>query len=83
MLGGTAYNSNIENRENLEVFLVNKNNSTIVTILMVVGALILGSILLSFLGHFMWVLIKFLIPLAIAVWLVRMITGKTNRRRYY
>ncbi|OJG52632.1 hypothetical protein RV06_GL000940 [Enterococcus haemoperoxidus] len=54
---------------------------------MVIGFFFVGSIILSIvlglLGGLLWFAIKIMIPVAIAVWLVRMISGPSNRRRYY
>lgn len=55
---------------------------------MVIGLFFVGSIILSIvlgvLGGLLWFAIKIMIPVAIAVWLVRMISGPSNnRRRYY
>ncbi|EOH96706.1 hypothetical protein UAW_01871 [Enterococcus haemoperoxidus ATCC BAA-382] len=61
--------------------------SMIMNILMVIGFFFVGSIILSIvlglLGGLLWFAIKIMIPVAIAVWLVRMISGPSNRRRYY
>lgn len=65
-----------------------RQQSMVMSILMVIGLFFVGSIILSIvlglLGGLLWFAIKLLIPLAIAVWLVRMISGSSNnRRRYY
>ncbi|MDA3974296.1 hypothetical protein PF023_09575 [Enterococcus thailandicus] len=42
------------------------------------------SLFVGLLSGFLWFAIKLLIPLAIAIWLVRLITGTSgNNRRYY
>lgn len=64
-----------------------RQRSMVMNILMVIGFLFAGSIILSIvlglLGGLLWFAIKIMIPVAIAVWLVRMISGPSNRRRYY
>ncbi|MDA9471148.1 hypothetical protein [Enterococcus sp. 5H] len=64
-----------------------RQQSMVMNILMVIGLFFVGSIILSIvlgiLGGLLWFAIKILIPVAIAVWLVRMISGPSNRRRYY
>ncbi|MET3563946.1 hypothetical protein [Enterococcus rotai] len=65
-----------------------RQRSMLMNILMVIGLFFVGSIILSIvlgvLGGLLWFAIKIMIPVAIAVWLVRMISGPSNnRRRYY
>ncbi|OTN88842.1 hypothetical protein A5819_001334 [Enterococcus sp. 7E2_DIV0204] len=65
-----------------------RQQSMLMNILMVIGLFFVGSIVLSIvlglLGGLLWFAIKIMIPVAIAVWLVRMISGPSNnRRRYY
>ncbi|MBO0421511.1 hypothetical protein [Enterococcus plantarum] len=64
-----------------------EQRSMLLNILMVIGFFFIGSIILSIilglLGGLLWLAIKILIPVAIAVWLVRMISGPSNSRRYY
>ncbi|WP_375178432.1 hypothetical protein [Enterococcus rotai] len=65
-----------------------RQRSMVMNILMVIGLFFVGSIILSIvlgvLGGLLWFAIKIMIPVAIAVWLVRMISGPSNnRRRYY
>lgn len=64
-----------------------RQQSMVMNILMVIGLFFVGSIILSIvlgiLGGLLWFAIKILIPVAIAVWLARMISGPSNRRRYY
>ncbi|EOL50667.1 hypothetical protein [Enterococcus caccae] len=65
-----------------------RQRSMVMNILMVIGLFFVGSIILSIalsiLGGLLWFAIKIMIPVAIAVWLVRMISGSSNnRRRYY
>ncbi|MEI5990366.1 hypothetical protein [Enterococcus crotali] len=65
-----------------------RQRSMVMNILMVIGLFFVGSIVLSIvlgiLGGLLWFAIKIMIPVAIAVWLVRMISGSSNnRRRYY
>ncbi|MGX7149734.1 hypothetical protein [Enterococcus ureasiticus] len=65
-----------------------RQRSMVMNILMVIGFFFVGSIILSIvlglLGGLLWFAIKIMIPVAIAVWLVRMISGPSNnRRRYY
>ncbi|OEG10325.1 hypothetical protein BCR21_13325 [Enterococcus ureasiticus] len=71
----------------MEVFKM-RQRSMVMNILMVIGFFFVGSIILSIvlglLGGLLWFAIKIMIPVAIAVWLVRMISGPSNnRRRYY
>ncbi|ALS36523.1 hypothetical protein ATZ35_04920 [Enterococcus rotai] len=68
--------------------LTMRQRSMLMNILMVIGLFFVGSIILSIvlgvLGGLLWFAIKIMIPVAIAVWLVRMISGPSNnRRRYY
>ncbi|ASZ06403.1 hypothetical protein K5E_19850 [Enterococcus thailandicus] len=55
--------------------------------LLILFLIIASSIISLFVGllsGFLWFAIKLLIPLAIAIWLVRLITGTSgNNRRYY
>nr|WP_270344507.1 hypothetical protein [Enterococcus thailandicus] len=55
--------------------------------LLILFLIIASSIISLFVGllsGFLWFTIKLLIPLAIAIWLVRLITGTSgNNRRYY
>ncbi|MBO0441700.1 hypothetical protein [Candidatus Enterococcus ikei] len=65
-----------------------RQRSMVMNILMVIGLFFAGSIIFSIvlglLGGLLWFAIKIMIPVAIAVWLVRMISGPSNnRRRYY
>lgn len=64
-----------------------RQRSMVMNIIMVIGLFFVGSIILSIvlglLGSLLWVTIKIMIPVAIAVWLVRMISGSSNHRRYY
>ena len=65
-----------------------RQRSMVMNILMVIGFFFIGSIILSIvlglLGGLLWFAIKIMIPVAIAVWLVRVISGSSNNpRRYY
>ncbi|MBM7689851.1 hypothetical protein IGJ55_000059 [Enterococcus sp. AZ170] len=64
-----------------------RQQSMVMNILIVIGLFFVGSIILSIvlglLGGLLWLAIKIMIPVAIAVWLVRMISGPSNHRRYY
>lgn len=65
-----------------------RQQSMVMNIVMVIGLFFVGSIVLSIvlglLGSLLWFAIKIMIPVAIAVWLVRVISGPSNnRRRYY
>ncbi|MFK4567535.1 hypothetical protein [Enterococcus sp. UD-01] len=65
-----------------------RQRSMVMNILMVIGLFIAGSIILSIVmgivGSLLWFAVKVLIPVAIAVWLVRLIAGPSRRnRRYY
>lgn len=65
-----------------------RQRSTVMNILMIIGLFFVGSTILSIvlglLGGLLWFAIRIMIPVAIAVWLVRMISGSSNnRRRYY
>lgn len=59
----------------------------IVTILITISLFLVGGILLSFLfsliGGLLWLALKVLLPLAFVIWLVRLIVGPSNHRRYY
>lgn len=53
-------------------------------ILFLIIASFVISLFVGLLSGFLWFAIKLLIPLAIAIWLVRLITGTSgNNRRYY
>jgi lysylphosphatidylglycerol synthetase-like protein (DUF2156 family) len=65
-----------------------RQRSTLSNILLLVLVLIVGgfflSLFVSVLSGILWFAIKVLIPIAIIVWLVRLITGRSNNnRRYY
>ena len=64
-----------------------KNNNPVLMILVFVALCIGGGIILSvalgLLSGLLWLALKLLIPLAIAIWLVRAITGRGHSRRYY
>ncbi|OEG16853.1 hypothetical protein BCR25_04445 [Enterococcus termitis] len=71
----------------MEVLLM-RQRSMLMNILMVIGLFFVGSFILSLVmgivGSLLWFAIKIMIPVAIAVWLVRVISGPSNnRRRYY
>lgn len=63
------------------------NNISIVNILKVVGLIIVAgfvlNIALGLLSGVLWFAIKILIPVAIAIWLVRKISEPRNTKRYY
>ncbi|MHC5228436.1 hypothetical protein ACYSNW_09185 [Enterococcus sp. LJL99] len=65
-----------------------REQSMLMKILMVIGIFFAGSILLSLilglLGSVLWFSVRILLPLAIAVWLVRLIANpsRDRRRRY-
>lgn len=68
--------------------LIMREQSMLIKILMVIGLFFAGSVLLSLilglLGSVLWFGVKILLPLAIVVWLIRLITNPSrNRRRYY
>lgn len=56
------------------------------TILLTIGLFIAGGILLSFLlgilSSLLWLGLKLLLPLALIIWFVRLLSGSTNRRNY-
>lgn len=68
-----------------------RQQSIFIKILMVIGFFFIASIALSIvmglLGSLLWFGIKVILPIAIAVWLVKAIVGPSNRnrcgRRYY
>lgn len=68
--------------------LIMREQSMLMKILMVIGIFFAGSILLSLilglLGSVLWFSVRILLPLAIAVWLVRLIANpsRDRRRRY-
>ncbi|OJG69641.1 hypothetical protein RV11_GL002301 [Enterococcus phoeniculicola] len=55
----------------------------LVFVALCIGGGIILSAVLGLLSGLLWLAIKILIPLAIAIWLVRAITGKGRSRRYY
>lgn len=65
-----------------------REQSMLIKILMVIGIFFAGSILLSLifglLGSVLWFGMRIVLPLAIVVWLVRLLTNtdRTRRRRY-
>ena len=68
--------------------LIMREQSMLMKILMVIGLFFAGSILLSIilglLGGLLWFAVRVLLPLAIAVWLVRLIANPSrSRRRHY
>lgn len=50
-------------------------------VLIIVLVLIGASVLLSIAGSLLWGIVRVLVPIAIIVWLVRVIAGDTRRRR--
>lgn len=64
------------------------NNSLVGNVFKLVGLFIIASIAISMIvsvvGTLLWFAVKILIPLAIAVWLVHMISSPQKKcRRYY
>mgnify|MGYP005983693521 CR=1 FL=1 len=67
---------------------MNNNKSLLVNVLTLVGLFFAGGIILSIVlgivSSLLWFVIKLAIPVAIAVWLVRLISRPSkNSRRYY
>ncbi|MGM0126414.1 hypothetical protein IGI37_003843 [Enterococcus sp. AZ194] len=64
-----------------------RNNNPLFAILTIVALFIGGGIILSavlgLLSGLFWLAIRIFIPVAIAVWIVRVITGRGRSRRYY
>ena len=65
-----------------------RDNSMIKNILMLVGLLFAGGIILSIvmglLSGILWFAVKILVPVAIAVWLVRLVSNPSRKcRRHY
>ncbi|MGK0552734.1 hypothetical protein ACSFB8_11735 [Enterococcus faecalis] len=61
--------------------------SMLVNILLIVGFFLVAgallSIVLGIIGSLLWFAIKFLIPIAIIVWLVRVIFGNNQQNPHY
>ena len=59
--------------------------NTFSTIFMLVMVFIIGSFVISLFTSILWFAIKLLIPIAIIIWLIRVISGKNRRhhRKYY
>lgn len=59
--------------------------NTFSTIFMLVMVFIIGSFLISLFTSILWFAIKLLIPIAIIIWLIRVISGTNRRhhRKYY
>ena len=55
--------------------------NTFSTIFMLVMVFIIGSFVISLFTSILWFAIKLLIPIAIIIWLIRVISG-TNRRQH-
>lgn len=55
--------------------------NTFSTIFMLVMVFIIGSFVISLFTSILWFAIKLLIPIAIIIWLIRVISG-TNRRHH-
>ncbi|WP_086348468.1 hypothetical protein [Candidatus Enterococcus clewellii] len=64
------------------------NNNLVGNVLKLIGLFIIGSIAISMIvsvvGTLLWLALKIVIPLAIAVWLVHLISSPQKKcRRYY
>lgn len=59
--------------------------NTFSTIFMLVMVFIIGSFVISLFTSILWFAIKLLIPIAIIIWLIRVISGtnRRNHRKYY
>lgn len=59
--------------------------NTFSTIFMLVMVFIIGSFIISLFTSILWFAIKLLIPIAIIIWLIRVISGTNRRhhRKYY
>ncbi len=59
--------------------------NTFSTIFMLVMIFIIGSFVISLFTSILWFAIKLLIPIAIIIWLIRVISGTNRRhhRKYY
>lgn len=59
--------------------------NTFSTIFMLVMVFIIGSFVISLFTSILWFAIKLLIPIAIIIWLISVISGKNRRhhRKYY
>ena len=59
--------------------------NTFSTIFMLVMVFIIGSFVISLFTSILWFEIKLLIPIAIIIWLIRVISGTNRRhhRKYY
>ena len=59
--------------------------NTFSTIFMLVMGFIIGSFVISLFTSILWFAIKLLIPIAIIIWLIRVISGTNRRhhRKYY
>ena len=59
--------------------------NTFSTIFMLVMLFIIGSFVISLFTSILWFAIKLLIPIAIIIWLIRVISGTNRRhhRKYY
>ncbi|EPN3666448.1 MULTISPECIES: hypothetical protein [Enterococcus] len=59
--------------------------NTFSTIFMLIMVLIIGSFVISLFTSILWFAIKLLIPIAIIIWLIRVISGTNRRyhRKYY
>lgn len=59
--------------------------NTFSTIFMLVMVFIIGSFVISLFTSILWFTIKLLIPIAIIIWLIRVISGTNRRhhRKYY
>ena len=59
--------------------------NTFSTIFMLVMVFIIGSFVISLFTSILWFAIKLIIPIAIIIWLIRVISGTNRRhhRKYY
>lgn len=60
-----------------------EKNSTVTTILTIVGFIVVASLLMKVLGGILGFALHILIPMAIVVWLVRFIFGDRKQNRQY
>ncbi|MBP1042989.1 hypothetical protein I6N95_18400 [Vagococcus sp. BWB3-3] len=60
-----------------------EKNSTLTTVLTIVGFIVVASLLMKVLGGILGFALHILIPMAIVVWLVRFIFGDRKQKQYY
>lgn len=60
-----------------------EKNSTVTTVLTIVGFIIVASLLMKVLGGLLGFALHILIPMALVVWLVRFIFGDRKQKQHY